>query len=66
MKQKCPNVKENMQMCTCTYEPCNRKGICCECIAYHNRNGEIPGCLFTPAGEKTYDRSISQFIKTRK
>ncbi len=26
--------EQNKQTCTCTYEPCPRKGICCECIAY--------------------------------
>ncbi|HAW60336.1 MAG TPA: hypothetical protein DCW86_02545 [Actinobacteria bacterium] len=54
--------EENKKRCTCTYEPCNRKGKCCECIAYHRANGEIPGCLFPPAAEKTYDRSIERFI----
>jgi len=48
--------------CTCTYEPCSRKGICCECIAYHRRNDELPGCLFPPEVERTYDRSIHNFI----
>ena len=43
--------------CPCTYEPCSRKGRCCECIAYHARLGEYPGCFFTPEGERTWDRS---------
>lgn len=55
----------NLAHCTCTYEPCSRKGICCECVEYHKRNNEIPGCFFTKAGEKTYDRSISNFIRDR-
>ncbi|MDI6892874.1 MAG: DUF6485 family protein [Actinomycetota bacterium] len=54
--------EENKKRCTCTYEPCSRKGKCCECITYHRANGEIPGCLFPPAVEKTYDRSIGRFI----
>jgi len=27
--------------------------------------GEIPGCFFSAAGEKTYDRSIQAFIKDK-
>ncbi|MEM3445656.1 MAG: DUF6485 family protein [Thermoplasmata archaeon] len=54
---------ENARRCTCTYEPCSRKGICCECIAYHRSHGELPGCLFPPDAERTYDRSIEYFVK---
>ena len=57
--------KQNKLHCTCTYEPCPRKGICCECIQYHLPNGELPGCFFSPAAERTYDRSIENFIRTR-
>jgi len=53
----------NLQFCTCTYEPCSRKGICCECIRYHWSRGELPGCLFPPEIEKTYDRSLETFIR---
>jgi hypothetical protein len=56
------NQKRNLQGCTCTYEPCPRKGICCECIAYHRRYDELPGCLFPPQVERTYDRSIARFV----
>ncbi|MDH5683982.1 MAG: DUF6485 family protein [candidate division WOR-3 bacterium] len=60
------NVKSNMKNCTCTYEPCSRKGRCCECIQYHWKNGELPGCLFPPEAERTYDRSIANFIRSQK
>ncbi len=63
MREKCPNVEENLKNCTCTYEPCSRKGVCCECIMYHKRIGEIPGCLFTSRGERTFDRTVNGFIK---
>jgi hypothetical protein len=53
----------NRQKCPCTYEPCDKKGKCCECIAYHKALGELPGCLFPPEVEKTYDRSIRKFIQ---
>jgi len=28
--------------------------------------GELPGCLFSPEVERTYDRSIEKFIETYK
>ncbi|HPQ80994.1 MAG TPA: DUF6485 family protein [bacterium] len=56
--------ERNLKRCTCTYEPCPRKGVCCECIEYHRKNGELPACLFPPEVEKTYDRSIERFIRT--
>lgn len=52
----------NRQQRTCTYEPCSRKGICCACIAYHHQYSELPGCLFPPEVEGTYDRSIDRFV----
>ncbi|NPV13446.1 hypothetical protein HPY86_00720 [candidate division WOR-3 bacterium] len=58
------SLKKNLNSCTCTYEPCPRKGKCCECIAYHRPNNELPGCLFPPEAERTYNRSISYFIQT--
>lgn len=48
--------------CTCTYA-CSRHGKCCECVAYHRKHGEVPGCFFSPAGEKTYDRSINHLYR---
>lgn len=61
----CPNKERNLQMCNCTYEPCSRKGICCECLAYHRKNQELPACYFSKEVEATYDRSISRFLKSR-
>jgi hypothetical protein len=58
---ECNKVK-NLQACNCTWEPCPRKGICCECIAYHNSYGELPACVFPPDVERTYDRSIARFV----
>lgn len=60
------NIEWNMKRCPCTYEPCPRKGRCCECIEYHRKNGELPGCLFPPDVEKSYDRTIERFIRTRR
>jgi len=58
----CKNKQENLARCNCSYEPCSRKGICCECISYHQRMGELPACYFPDDVERTYDRSIRRFI----
>ncbi len=47
--------------CACTYLACPRRGNCCACVAYHKRQDEIPGCLFTKAGEAKWDRSFAAF-----
>ncbi len=56
------SLKKNLENCTCSYEPCSRKGKCCECVAYHRRHNELPGCFFPAAAEKSYDRSYHKFI----
>ena len=60
---KCESYDKNMKHCNCSYEPCSRKGKCCECITYHRSMGELPACYFSDKVEKTYDRSIRRFIK---
>lgn len=60
---ECPNQDETLDFCSCTYEPCSRKGRCCECIQYHLKSRELPACAFTPDAEKTYDRSFEKFIE---
>jgi len=60
------NVNRNLKSCNCSYEPCPRKGIYCECIAYHRSHGELPACYFPDDVERTYDRSISRFISLYK
>lgn len=53
--------EENLEHCNCTYEGCPRKGMCCECIAYHLRMDQLPACCFPDDVEKTYDRSFKRF-----
>ncbi|MFC1482732.1 DUF6485 family protein [Candidatus Margulisiibacteriota bacterium] len=60
---KCPIKQKNMEICNCTYEPCSRKGICCECMAYHRKSYELPACYFDEEKEKTHDRSVDYFVK---
>ncbi|MCM8781221.1 MAG: DUF6485 family protein [Candidatus Omnitrophica bacterium] len=64
--KECINQRNNLANCNCSYEPCSRKGICCECITYHRSNGQLPACFFSPEIEKTYDRSIRNFIRTHR
>jgi hypothetical protein len=61
----CDNQNSNSAQCNCTYPGCARHGVCCQCIAYHRRSGELPACFFTAAEERTYDRSISFFLRSR-
>ena len=53
----------NKAKCPCTYEPCPRKGKCCECIAYHLEFDELPACVFPAEVEKTYNRSFAKFVE---
>jgi len=54
---------KNMDFCSCTYPGCSRRGVCCECIQYHLKMKQLPGCCFPPDVEKTYDRSFAAFAK---
>jgi hypothetical protein len=55
--------EKNLIDCTCTYDSCSKRGICCECVAYHRSRRELPGCFFPTEVEKTYDRSMERFVK---
>jgi hypothetical protein len=61
----CVNQEKNLKRCNCSYPGCPRKGICCECLAYHRSHGELPACYFSNEVEKTWDRSIENFLRTR-
>ncbi len=56
----------NQKACNCTYEPCARKGICCECVTYHRRMGQLPACFFPDDVERGFDRSYHNFAQTLK
>jgi hypothetical protein len=57
------NKEKNLSLCNCTYEPCERKGMCCECIQYHVKSRELPACCFPDDAEATYDRSFEFFAR---
>lgn len=59
---ECKKV-ENAKHCTCSYDGCSRKGICCDCVSYHLKSRQLPGCFFPPNAERTYDRSFTHFAK---
>ena len=59
----CENQKQNLSQCNCSYEPCSRKGRCCECVRYHRSSGELPACFFPNDVEQTYDRSARRFAQ---
>ncbi|MFO7796661.1 MAG: DUF6485 family protein [Promethearchaeati archaeon] len=60
------NHESLKQICPCTYSSCNRQGKCCECIKYHLKMDELPGCVFAKISkdaEKSYNRSFEYFAK---
>ena len=54
---------KNAENCACTYMSCGKRGMCCDCIAYHLKSRQLPGCCFPPEAEKTYDRSFEHFAR---
>ncbi len=59
---ECRQVQNNKN-CNCSYEPCNRKGVCCDCVRYHLRSRQLPACFFPDDVERTYDRSFEKFTE---
>ncbi len=62
MAADCPRIEENLKNCNCSYAGCDKKGRCCECLHYHRKMGQLPGCFFPDEVERTYDRSIARFV----
>ena len=59
---ECKKEENKENYCNCTYS-CGKKGICCDCLHYHRKMGQLPACYFPDDIEKTYDRSIEGFIE---
>jgi len=51
--------------CRCTYSGCSRHGNCCQCVEYHSRKGQFTACFFSPAAERTYDRTLKKLLDDR-
>lgn len=63
MRADCDRKTANLKRCNCTYEPCSRKGFCCDCLQYHLRSRQLPACCFPADVERTWDRSFETFAK---
>ena len=59
------NKDKNSKTCNCTYSGCPRKGLCCECLAYHLSMDQLPACCFSDEAEATYDRSFKKFAEDK-
>lgn len=55
--------EKNLGHCNCSYDPCPRKGICCDCLTYHRKKRQMPACFFPDDAERTYDRSFEHFAR---
>lgn len=55
----------NERACTCTNVECKNHGKCCACVMHHREKGAVPGCFFTPEGEKLWKRDFETFFKDR-
>lgn len=62
MAAACSNMAENLKCCTCTYD-CDKRGLCCACVAYHRAKGQIPGCFFSREAEAGWDRSVGNLCR---
>lgn len=45
MAEQCVNYELNLQMCPCTSETCDNRGICCECLQSHASRGSVVACM---------------------
>ena len=44
-REQCANYTINLEMCPCTSESCERRGICCECIQAHYAKDGKSACM---------------------
>ncbi len=42
---ECVSRTVNLENCTCTNAACERRGVCCACVANHRAKGDFPACL---------------------
>lgn len=43
--EQCVNYQLNLEMCPCTSETCDKRGICCECLTAHSSKGSQTACM---------------------
>ncbi len=37
--------ESNIKNCPCDEMECPRRGVCCECVAYHRSRGSLTACM---------------------
>lgn len=42
---ECPRREQNLEVCSCDYEECELRGICCLCIRSHLSQKQLPACV---------------------
>jgi hypothetical protein len=57
-------IDKNMKICNCTFS-CDKKGKCCDCIAYHRKLGELPACYFPADIERRGERTVEAYLRCR-
>ena len=45
MAKECPAYEANLENCPCDSEDCERRGLCCQCVAHHRASGKRPACM---------------------
>lgn len=55
--------EKNLAICNCSYDPCSRKGVCCDCVQYHRKSRQLPACFFSTDAERTFDRTFEHFAR---
>jgi len=60
---ECKQVQNTEERCNCSYPGCPRKGICCDCLAYHLSHRQLPACCFPEEAEAKWDRSFEHFAQ---
>ena len=45
MTVECVSRTANLGNCACTNADCERRGVCCACVANHRTHGNLPACL---------------------
>ena len=56
--------EQNLERCTCGHASCERRGICCDCVASHLSRRSVPACFLpTDVRLAVKDRSFESFAK---
>jgi uncharacterized protein DUF6485 len=53
----------NLARCNCTSEGCERRGICCDCLASHLACRTFPACCFRSVEDDGGGRSFDRFAE---